>query len=63
VCSSDLESPDTTSRIRQDLAAALALAGDNAAAQALLARDLSPAQVAEALSGYQQLRRTTAGTD
>jgi hypothetical protein len=29
----------------------------------LLARDLSPAQVAEALSGYQQLRRTAAGED
>ncbi len=56
-------SPDTSSRIRQDLAAALALAGDSAAAEALLARDLSPAQVAEALSGYQQLRRSAAGTD
>jgi Flp pilus assembly protein TadD len=48
--------PDLTPRMRQDLAAALALGGEDDAARALLAKDLDPERVAEAMTGLAVLR-------
>lgn len=42
--------------MRQDLAVALALAGDEADAGRLLLRDLPPDKVTEALAGYAALK-------
>jgi Flp pilus assembly protein TadD len=48
--------PDMIPRVRQDLATTLALAGEDGAARELLAKDLSSAQVSEAMSGVMRLR-------
>ena len=48
--------PNVTSKVRQDLAAALTLAGDRKAAEDILGHDMSQEQVASSISGYQALR-------
>ena len=48
--------PNVNSRIRQDLAAALTLAGDKKAAEDVLGHDMSQEQVASLISGYEALR-------
>jgi Flp pilus assembly protein TadD len=45
--------PDVTPRVRQDFAIALALSGNRREAEKLLLTDLSPADAAAALSGYE----------
>jgi Flp pilus assembly protein TadD len=47
--------PDATPRVRQDLAVALALSGNTQEAEKLLLTDLSPADAAAALAGYEAL--------
>jgi Flp pilus assembly protein TadD len=51
--------PDLTPRMREDLAAGLALAGEDEAARSMMAQDLDPERVAEAMSGLMQLRSYT----
>lgn len=48
--------PNVSSRVRQDLAAALTLAGDKSAAESILGHDMSEEQVASLISGYEALR-------
>ena len=48
--------PNVNSRVRQDLAAALTLAGDEKGAEVLLGHDMSQEQVASLISGYEALR-------
>lgn len=48
--------PNVSPRVRQDLAAAFTLAGDEREARAILDRDLSEEQVASMISGYEALR-------
>jgi Flp pilus assembly protein TadD len=48
--------PDADVRVRQDLAVALALAGDEAEAGRLLLHDLPPDKIPAALAGYAALR-------
>lgn len=48
-------SQDMSPRVRQDLAATLALAGQDSAARQLLSKDLDPAEVSEAMVGLERL--------
>jgi Flp pilus assembly protein TadD len=48
-------SPDADRRLRHDLAAALVAAGERSAATQILGADLSPAEVAQAVHGYEAL--------
>ena len=48
--------PQSSPRMRQDLAAAETIAGNSEAARAVLQQDLPPLQVASAMSGYAALR-------
>ena len=50
--------PDAPTRVRQNLAVALALSGNPRAAEKLLLTDLSPGDAAAALAGYQALDAT-----
>ena len=48
--------PEATPRSRQDLAVALALAGDNDAAATVLQRDIAQPEVPKTIAAYQMLR-------
>ncbi len=48
--------PNVSPRVRQDLAAALTLAGDKQQAKSILGHDMSEEQVASLISGYEALR-------
>ena len=48
--------PNVSPRVRQDLAAALTLAGDKSAAKLILDHDMTQEQVASLISGYEALR-------
>lgn len=48
--------PGASRRLRHDLAAALAMAGDRAAAEHILSADLSPEEVRQALAAYAAAR-------
>ena len=48
--------PNVSPRVRQDLAAALTLAGDKSAAKSILDHDMTEEQVASLISGYEALR-------
>lgn len=48
--------PDASRKLQHDLAAALTMAGDRAAAERILSADLSPAEVRQALDAYAAAR-------
>ena len=49
--------PGTSSRLRQDLAAALAMAGDKQEAARILSEDMTPEQTKRALLAYGEFGR------
>lgn len=51
---------DMSPRVRQDVAATLALAGQDSAARQLLSKDLDPAEVSEAISSLERLAQRPA---